>query len=65
MSAEGAKHLPNLPVDAWHAIARAALHVAGYDVRAWVRFSLVNSVWRAALQGALVNPWRLLVCGCV
>ncbi len=53
MSAEGVKHLPNLPVDAWHVIARAALHVEGDDVRAWVRFSLVNSVWRAALQGAL------------
>ena len=53
MSSEGMKHLPALPVDAWGAIARAALRVEGDDMRAWVRYSLVNSAWRAALQGAL------------
>jgi hypothetical protein len=42
---------PELPADAWGAIARLALHAEADDVRAWARPSLVNSNWRAALRG--------------
>jgi hypothetical protein len=48
-----ARRLPELPADAWAAIARAALHAEDDDVRTWARLSLVNSSWRAALQGVL------------
>jgi len=52
MPAEGADGPPDLPVDAWGAVARAALHQEGNGVQAWARLSLVNGVWRAGLQGA-------------
>ncbi len=42
-----------LPRDVWGAIARAALHLEGDDVRVWARLSLVNSAWRAGIQGVL------------
>ncbi len=42
-----------VPRDVWGAIARAALHQEGDDVRAWARLSLVNSAWRDSLQGVL------------
>ena len=52
-TAEAALDWRNLPVDVWEAIARAALHLEGDNVRAWARLSLVNSAWRAGLQGVL------------
>jgi hypothetical protein len=45
------RRLPELPADAWGAIARAALHAENDDVQTWAQLSCVNSTWRAALQG--------------
>ncbi len=42
-----------VPCDVWGAIARAALHLEGDGVRAWARLSLVNSAWRAGIEGVL------------
>jgi len=50
---ETAESADGLPRDVWGAIARAALHLEGDGVRAWARLSLVNSAWRAGIEGVL------------
>ncbi len=52
------RRLPELPADAWAIVARAALHAEDDDGRAWARLSLVNSTWRAALQGVAWDPLK-------
>ena len=44
---------PQLPADVLEIIARATLLAEGGDVHAWARLSLVNSVFRDALHGAI------------
>ncbi len=43
---------PELPPDAWGAIARTALAAEGDSVQTWARLSLVARAWRDGLKGA-------------
>ena len=51
-AADGDAAAPELPPDAWGAVARAALAAEGGTFRTWARLGLVARAWRDGLQGA-------------
>ena len=52
---------PNLPPDAWGAVALAALAAEDYSFMAWARLRCVSRAWRDGLKGAHTVPSRRVV----
>ncbi len=53
---------PELPPDAWGAIARTALAAEGDSIQTWARLSLVARAWRDGLKGARLRHEPELWC---